>query len=56
MENQGLFSRLHNWLTRPFNAGGSVANLAWTVLIVIIAAWLWNSVILLFMRKAREVL
>jgi hypothetical protein len=55
MEKKGLFVRVHEWLAQPFQSGGSALNWVLFLGLIIIASWLWDSVLLLFLRKSREV-
>lgn len=55
MGEKGFFPAIHAWLARPFNAGGSALNWTLFVMLIIIAAWFWQSVLLMFLRKSGEV-
>lgn len=52
---KGLFVQFHEFLARPFNSSGSAFQ--WTLFLgfLIIVIWMWNSVLLLFVRKTAAV-
>jgi hypothetical protein len=44
--NGGLVSKVTGWLQHPFNKDGSAFNWVLFVGLLVVAAWLWNSVLL----------
>lgn len=46
MGNSGLVGSITQWMSEPFNASGSALNWILFVGLLIIAAWLWNTVLL----------
>lgn len=49
--SKGLISIVNGWLTHPFNSSGSALNWVLFVGLIIIAAFLWNLVLLEFAKE-----
>lgn len=43
---KGLVANVMDWVQHPFNAGGSAFNWIMFVGLLIVAAWLWHTVLL----------
>jgi len=56
LEQTGLVSSLGKWYAHPFNADGSALNWLLFLGLVIIAAFLWNLVIITIVPKTIEVI
>ena len=50
-DSKGLIQSVNGWLTHPFNSTGSALNWVLFVGLIIIAAFLWNLVLIEFARE-----
>jgi len=46
MENTGFISQIMEWFSHPFKTDGSALNWVLFVGLLVIAAWMWNIVLL----------
>lgn len=50
-ENQGVTGTFQNWWAKPFNPGGTAFNWVLFVGLLIIAAFLWQTVLIALTRE-----
>ena len=51
MANDGLLGRINGWWMHPFDSQGSAMNWVLFVGLVVIAAFLWQTVLLLLAKE-----
>lgn len=50
-KNVGLLGAITNWFQHPFNTEGNAVNWILFFMLFIIAAWLWNTVLLAITKE-----